>query len=958
MSPSRAIMIFVKNFKSFRTVNTSHYHPIGAYFEEIQFVLEIMLKFREELASLGVRFCWRSGLDGNVFLHVIRAQLLSSNDCDQSGETMIVKENSVTKTKKYDELSAAKKIQVDCDVKATNIILQGLPSDIYALVNHHRVPKDLWEKVQLLMQDSGIAEGPVTQTIITNNAAYQADDLDAYDSDCDDLTTAKVALMANLSRYGSDALSEIPHSEHTNNDMLNQSVQEMPYSEQTHLVTYLENKITSDSNIILYSQYLLEKEINSLKQTLSKEVEEKEALKTTFDVLKNESKEKENKNINKEIALEKKVKELDNIVYKIGHSAQTVHMLTKPQVLYDNNLKQAIGFQNPFHLKKAQQINPMLYDGNVITKETNVILIVDSGETLMLEEKSQSKMILKQSDTMVLEKKVNIKPIDYVVLNQLSDDFGKLFVPHQDLSAEQAFWFPISNPSTKYSKPSPIKVDVPSELPTVSLVNESLKTLKSHLAKFDSVVKTMITSSALIEGVMASTSASRSQPLGNTKKYRISQQPSSIEKNKVESQSRKVKSSLNKKNYDSNNVCNEHVQLFVKHSVKNAKTTCSIYNECLFDFNPDMCLIDHVNNMNVRRTFTLVGNACPLTRITTTKKVPIKTPIPLAVDTQPVVTKVYTRKPKARKVTDSKSKPKIAKSMISNKSEPGTSRGSNTSVAPSSSLVNLRLSKLFFGIKTPDAPSTCPKITLSSPISFISFSVRSISVMTRLQRSWDMVIIRLGMQQFQGFTMWKDLGTTYSTKSWLWHQRPSHLNFGAIKYLAKNGLVRGLPKLKFEKDHLYVACAMGKSKKQSHKPKSEDTNQEKLYLLNMDLYGKMRVASINGKNYILRNKVIAYASRQLKIHEKNYTTYDLKLGTVKALGTQLDLSIAYHPETEGQSERTIQTLEDMLRACAINYGGNWDTHLPLIEFSYNNSYHSSVNCALFEALYGGNVERP
>nr|GFA94739.1 putative reverse transcriptase domain-containing protein [Tanacetum cinerariifolium] len=71
----------------------------------------------------------------------------------------------------------------------------------------------------------------------------------------------------------------------------------------------------------------------------------------------------------------------------------------------------------------------------------------------------------------------------------------------------------------------------------------------------------------------------------------------------------------------------------------------------------------------------------------------------------------------------------------------------------------------------------------------------------------------------------------------------------------------------------------------------------------------------------------------------------------KALGTRMDLSIAYHPETDGQSERTIQTLEDMLRACAMNFGRNWDTHLPLVEFSYNNSYHSSIQCAPFEALY-------
>ncbi|GJW86605.1 putative reverse transcriptase domain-containing protein [Tanacetum coccineum] len=77
-----------------------------------------------------------------------------------------------------------------------------------------------------------------------------------------------------------------------------------------------------------------------------------------------------------------------------------------------------------------------------------------------------------------------------------------------------------------------------------------------------------------------------------------------------------------------------------------------------------------------------------------------------------------------------------------------------------------------------------------------------------------------------------------------------------------------------------------------------------------------------------------------------------------ALGTNLNMSTAYHPETDGQSERTIQTLEDMLRACVIDFGGSWDRHLPLVEFSYNNSYHASIKAAPFEALYGRKCRSP
>ncbi|GJT13798.1 putative reverse transcriptase domain-containing protein [Tanacetum coccineum] len=77
-----------------------------------------------------------------------------------------------------------------------------------------------------------------------------------------------------------------------------------------------------------------------------------------------------------------------------------------------------------------------------------------------------------------------------------------------------------------------------------------------------------------------------------------------------------------------------------------------------------------------------------------------------------------------------------------------------------------------------------------------------------------------------------------------------------------------------------------------------------------------------------------------------------------ALGTSLDMSTAYHPQTDGQSERTIQTLEDMLRACAIDFGKGWVNHLPLVEFSYNNSYHASIKAAPFEALYGRKCRSP
>ncbi|GJY30556.1 reverse transcriptase domain-containing protein [Tanacetum coccineum] len=175
-------------------------------------------------------------------------------------------------------------------------------------------------------------------------------------------------------------------------------------------------------------------------------------------------------------------------------------MLTKPQAFYDNIHKQALGYQNPFHLEKAQWIKPTLYDGIVMSAKHVAMPVIDDEETLILEEESRSKMFEKAKDPEVINKNISHKPIDYEKLNRLSEDFGKRFTPQQEMDAEQAFWFRISNPTIKSSNPPPVKVEVPSELPKVSLVNASLKTLKFHLAQSDSVVKKRTTPDARTEG--------------------------------------------------------------------------------------------------------------------------------------------------------------------------------------------------------------------------------------------------------------------------------------------------------------------------------------------------------------------------------------------------------------------------------------------------------------------------
>nr|GEV84031.1 hypothetical protein [Tanacetum cinerariifolium] len=192
----------------------------------------------------------------------------------------------------------------------------------------------------------------------------------------------------------------------------------------------------------------------------------------TVTLLKNDFKNEESRNIDREIDLEKTIKQLDSIVFKRDQSAQT----------------------------KAQQLEPKLNDGNVIEK-TSAITIPDSEKTLMLAEDSRLKMFLKQKDPIMLEKKANITPVDYAVLNQLSQDFDKRFVPQTELSVEQAFW---SQNTLNSFDPTlsnrPTMVEVPKEIPKVSMINTSLKKLKYHLAGFDVVVKERTTTTSITEG--------------------------------------------------------------------------------------------------------------------------------------------------------------------------------------------------------------------------------------------------------------------------------------------------------------------------------------------------------------------------------------------------------------------------------------------------------------------------
>nr|GEU42081.1 hypothetical protein [Tanacetum cinerariifolium] len=357
-----------------------------------------------------------------------------------------VEENKVTRPKKYSKLSAMEAIQADCDVKTTNIILQRLPPEFYALYGlpyhsshyasqaqsstplsitypsnnfqstvHHNVynlsssipqveyAPSVHQQFDFSHPDTGKqriivcynckGEGHMSKQctkpkrkryeawfkdkyVVTNNAAYQAEDLDAYDSNYDEINSAKISLMANLSHCGSDNLANVHNLDNVTNNVMDQDVQAMLISEQSNIMNQSETKITSDSNIIPYSLYMNECQYATAQNSNSHAQQD--------DLI---------------LSVIKKLKTQVVNCTKINQDNKNVNeILTAELERYKDQKEESRNIDRELALEK--QLEPMLYDGSVIQK-TNAIVIRDSKETLMLEDESRSKMLQKQKDPMI-----------------------------------------------------------------------------------------------------------------------------------------------------------------------------------------------------------------------------------------------------------------------------------------------------------------------------------------------------------------------------------------------------------------------------------------------------------------------------------------------------------------------------------------------------------------------------
>ncbi|GKB53494.1 retrovirus-related pol polyprotein from transposon TNT 1-94 [Tanacetum coccineum] len=431
--------------------------------------------------------------------------------------------------------------------------------------------------------------------------------------------------------------------------------------------------------------------------------------------------------------------------------------------------------------------------------------------------------------------------------------------------------------------------------------------------------------------------------------------------NKVKARPRKVKSSFKNKDH----VVAPKGTAYVHHFKLNANSElkCVKCNGCMLSDNHDLCVLDYINNVNAGaksksvkkqrkrkvwkptgkmfttigyiwrttgRTFTIVGNVCPLTWITTTTEEPLRKPVVLDNETsKPAVTLVvqiflwYLDSGCSMHMTGDRSQlTNFVNKFL------GTVKFGNDHVEKilgygDYQIGNIMISRVYY------VEGLCHNLfsvgqfyDSNLQVAFRQHTcfIRNLEGFDLLTRSRGNNLYTLSFGDMMASSPICLLSKASKTKSWLWHRRLSHLNFGAINHLARHGLVRGLPKLKFEKDHMCFACAIGKSKKKPHKPKSEDTNQEILYLLHMDLCGPMRVASVNEKRYILvivddylRFTWVKFLRTD---NGTEFVNQALREYYEKA-GISHETSVAHSPQQNGVVERRNRTLIEVARTMLI-----------------------------------------
>nr|GEV42184.1 hypothetical protein [Tanacetum cinerariifolium] len=905
-----------------------------------------------------------------------------------------IEENGVTRPMKYSELSAMEAIQTNCDVKETNIILQGLPPKVYTLVSNHKVAKELWERIQLLMQGTSLTkrerecklydeldkfaykkgeslrEFYLRFSLLLNDMNIYNMKLEQFQVNTKFLNTlplewnkfmTDVKLVSDLHTTNVDQLHAYlgKHEFHANEVHLmhernsypfalvaTHQMTQSPYQTQQHSYqhTQFQPQVSSFQSLQFGSPYQsLQYGSHTQSSTpLSITYPPNDFQSSVHHNVYNPSSSipqlKYAPSVNQQpdfpqpdsgliiLVFQKGDDPIDALNHMMSFLTAVVTSRVTVQPILGRHTSLATGTSRTYTSGAS---------GNNSGKQRTVVCYNCKGEGHMSKQCTKPKR--KRDESWLKDKNVITHNAAYQAddLDAYDSDCDEINTAKIALMANLSHYGSDDHAenSVNSEEPNlstrPTQVEVPKELPKVSMVNTSLKKLKHHLASLDVVVKERTTATAITEGmwgfehtkaVTLPTSASESQPSSNKKKDKIQQTPSSAKKNKLESYPRNVRTSLQNKK----SVVNTKNITSVQESklIVNSDLQCVTCNGCLFSDNHDSCVLEFINSVNARvkskfakkplkrkvwkptgkvftnirykwrpngRTFIIAGNACPLTRITTTTKVPLR---------KPIVQESNTPKPVVVQIVLWYLDSGCYKHMTGDRSQ-------------LTNFVNKFLDTIKFG-----------NDHMVKIMGYGDYQIGNVTI------SRVYFVEGLGHNLFfVGQFCDSDLEVAFRQHTCFIHNlegvdlltesRGNDLYTLSLGDMMAQGLIQGLSKINFKKDHLCSACAMGKSKKKSHKPKSKDTNQEKLYLLHMDLCGPMCVESVNGKKYILiivddYSQFTWVKSLRLKDEALDFIIKFLKMIQVRfKVGISHETSVARSSQQNGVIER-IEAARTML----------------------------------------------
>nr|GEY83097.1 retrovirus-related Pol polyprotein from transposon TNT 1-94 [Tanacetum cinerariifolium] len=661
------------------------------------------------------------------------------------------------------------------------------------------------------LADPGMAESSTNQTVVTTNAAYQAYDLDAYDSNCDELNSTKVALMANLSHYGSDNLAEVNNLNNMPTHLIPQEMHVPLTSEQSTILAQSTLKV----QVIVISFLTLKAiMVPDTKETLLLTEESRSKMIEKQNVLQMFEKKVVTKPINYDILNKLLTYFKTRFMSQTESSAEQAFWSQYSVQTDEPNLSGTTTVEVPKELPKVSMRDTWSFQESALTFaelfEINNLKAQDQAkDTVIL--KLKEKLNSLNGDVKDRDVKRNVE--DMETLNIELDHKEKVLVItalKEQLDKLKGKVVITKAISLNLIDPKLLKVDV------TPVVLKFRKNMTAHIDYIRHTQREASTLRKIVKRVNLISSASRSMSQDNTKNNRICQTQKKAKKNKVEDHLRTVKSSLNKASVvDSKAI--SYVLNFV--SNVNSDLKCASSNGCLLFDNHDTCVGAYKNSVNVVQiVLWYLDFNC------------------------------------SKHITGDRSQlVNFVQKFL------GTVKFRNDHVAKimgygDYQIGNVTISWVYYVEGLDDNLFSVGQFCDSDlEVAFRQHTcfIRNLDGVDLLTSSQGNNLYTLSIQDMMASSPICLLSKASKTKSWLWHRRLSHLNFGAINHLARQGLVRGLSKPKFKKDHLCSACAMGKSTRKTHKPKSEDTNQEKLYLLHMDLCGPMRIESVNGNKYIL-----------------------------------------------------------------------------------------------------------